>query len=239
LSLSGDVVADVQPEVFFIDPTAGLDKLQTLLELSQRPRIIEGLDIATLHGEASVGSLVCFIDGKPFKSGYRRYRIKTVGGIDDYAMIREVLARRYRYAAIAEELYPDVILIDGGLGHLHAALEAFEHMWTAVETDGGRAARPAMVVSLAKREELVYVQARAQALKLSRNDPALRLLQQVRDEAHRFGQHYHHILRHKQAFDEDVAAGRRPPVKRKTHKPKKGEIVVEEDTSQLEPRSTT
>jgi len=68
-----------------------------------------------------------------------------------------------------------------------------------------------MVVSLAKRDELVYVQARAKPLKLERNNEALRLLQQIRDEAHRFGQHYHHILRRKRAFDEDVAAGRRPP----------------------------
>jgi excinuclease ABC subunit C len=201
----------VQPEVFFIDPAAGLEKLQQLLGLSARPRIVEGIDIATLQGEDSAGSLVCFIDGKPFKSGYRRFKIKTVAGMDDYAMIREVIARRYKYAAVAEELYPDIILIDGGLGQLHAALEAFEHMQRAIETEGQHAAKPAMVVSLAKRDELVYVQARAKPLKLERNNEALRLLQQIRDEAHRFGQHYHHILRRKRAFDEDVAAGRRPP----------------------------
>jgi len=234
LSLSGNVEEDVQPEVFFIDPTAGLEKLQALLELPLRPRIIEGLDIATLHGEASAGSLVCFIDGKPFKNSYRRYRIKTVAGMDDYAMIREVIARRYKYAAIAEELYPDIILIDGGLGQLHAALEAFEHMRRVIEAEGSRAIKPPMVLSLAKREEVVYVQARAKPIKLARNNEALRLLQQIRDEAHRFGQHYHHILRRKQAFDEDVAAGRRPPAK-KARKPKKGEVVVEEDDSQCAP----
>ena len=211
LSLSGSVAEDVQPEVFFIDPAAGLEKLQQLLGLAARPRIVEGIDIATLQGEDSAGSLVCFIDGKPFKSGYRRFRIKTVAGVDDYAMIREVIARRYKYAAVAEELYPDIILIDGGLGQLHAALEAFDHMQRAIETEGQHAAKPAMVVSLAKREELIYVQARAKPLKLERNNEALRLLQQIRDEAHRFGQHYHHILRRKRAFDEDVAAGRRPP----------------------------
>jgi excinuclease ABC subunit C len=234
LSLSGKVDEDVQPEVFFIDPTAGLEKLQALLSLPLRPRIIEGVDIATLHGEASVGSLVCFIDGKPFKNSYRRYRIKTVAGMDDYAMIREVLARRYKYAAIGEELYPDVILIDGGLGHLHAALEAFAHMQKAIEAEGSRAIKPPMVLALAKREELIYVQARTKPIKLARNNEALRLLQQIRDEAHRFGQHYHHILRRKQAFDEDVAAGRRPPTK-KAPKPKKGEVVVEEDDSQGAP----
>ena len=213
LSLSGNVHEDVQPEVFFIDPQVGIDKLQRLLGLPEPPRIIEGLDIATLHGEASVGSLVCFIDGKPYKSGYRRFKIKTVAGVDDYAMIREVIARRYRHAAISEELFPDVILIDGGLGQLHAALEAFERMYEAIEIEGGDAARPPMVVSLAKREEMIYVQAREEPHKLARNNEALRLLQQIRDEAHRFGQHYHHILRRKKAFDEDVNQGRRPPKK--------------------------
>ncbi len=228
LDLSGDVDEDMQPEVFYIDPAEGLERLRTLLELPERPRIIEGLDIATLHGEDSVGSLVCFIDGKPFKGGYRRFKIKTVGGIDDYAMIKEVIARRYRYAAAAEELYPDVILIDGGLGQLHAALEAFEHMRRAIETDGGHAVRPAMVISLAKREELVYAQARSEPLRLPRNDAALRILQYVRDEAHRFGQHYHHILRRKRTFEEELATGRRPPPAKK-RKPKKGEVVLEED----------
>ncbi len=243
LSLSGDVDQDVQPEVFYIDPAAGLEKLGELLDLPEAPRIIEGIDIATLQGEASAGSLVCFIDGKPFKNGYRRYKIKTVDGMDDYAMIREVIARRYKHAAISEELFPDVVLIDGGLGQLHAALQAFEHMHDAVEADGGCAVRPAMVVSLAKREELIHVQARSKPLKLARNNAALRLLQQIRDESHRFGQHYHHILRRKQTFDQDVKAGRRPPkptpgtatTKRKRN-PKKGEVVVEEDLSQLDAR---
>jgi excinuclease ABC subunit C len=248
LSLSGDVQEDVQPEVFFVDPRAGLEKLQRLLDLPEPPRIIEGIDIATLHGEASAGSLVCFIDGKPYKNGYRRFKIKSVAGVDDYAMIREVLARRYRHAAISEELFPAVILIDGGLGQLHAALEAFEHMHHAVETEGGRAARPPMVVALAKREELVYVQARRQPLKLARNHEALRLLQQIRDEAHRFGQHYHHILRRKKTFEEEVRAGRRPPRSKSSgqsaaparavgrgRKPEKGEITLEEDSSQLPP----
>lgn len=201
LSLSGDVKTDVQPEVFYIDPREGLEKLADVLELDAPPRSIEGIDIANLHGGESCGSLVCFVDGRPYKGGYKRFRIKTVEGIDDYAMIREVVTRRYRHAADGEELYPDVILIDGGLGHLHAALAAFADMDL----------RPPMVVSLAKREEEVYVQARSRAIRLPRNNAALRLLQQVRDEAHRFAQHYHHILRRKRTFEEDVAAGRRPP----------------------------
>lgn len=209
LALSGDVERDVQPEVFYIDPRAGLEELQKVLNLSDTPRIIEGIDIATLQGDDSVGSLVCFIDGRPFKGGYKRFRIRSVLGMDDYAMIREVVARRYRHAAIAEELFPDVILIDGGLGQLHAALEAFERLARAIDAEGGPGLKPPMVISLAKREELIYAQARSEPIRLARNNPALRLLQQVRDESHRFGQHYHKLLRSKRAFDKDVAAGRR------------------------------
>ena len=244
LSLSGSVTEDVQPEVFYVDPTVGLEKLQKLLGLEERPRIVEGIDIATLHGEDSVGSLVCFIDGKPFKSGYRRYKIRSVEGVDDYAMIREVIARRYKHAAAAEELFPDVILIDGGLGQLHAALESFARLAKAIENERGRALQPPMVISLAKREEIVYVQAKSAPLRLARNNEALRLLQQVRDESHRFGQHYHHILRRKRTFEEDVKSGRRPPRKsrgaassetKRPRKTKKGEITLEPDESQLPP----
>ncbi len=205
LSLSGTPGEHVQPEVFFVDPGRGLEKLGELLGLEAPPRTIEGIDIATLQGGESVGALVCFIDGRPFKNGYRRFRIKNVQGVDDYAMIREVIARRYRYAAEGEELYPDVILIDGGLGQLHAALDAFGEM------DAEVCRGPSMVVSLAKREEEIYVQAKSKPVRLPRNHEALRLLQQIRDEAHRFAQHYHHLLRRKKTFDDDAAAGRRPP----------------------------
>ncbi len=211
LNTAGDVQDDVQPEVFYIDPAAGLERLGKLLALPETPRIIEGIDIATLHGESSVGSLVCFIDGRPFKNGYRRFKIRTVSGVDDYAMIREVIARRYKHAANATELFPDVILIDGGLGQLHAALEAFDHLAKAIELETGAGVKPPMVISLAKREELVYTQAKREPLRLPRNDDALRLLQHVRDEAHRFSQHYHHILRRKRTFDEELKAGKRPP----------------------------
>ena len=205
LALVGDTETDVQPEVFFVDPREGLEKLADLLELENPPRRIECIDIANLQGEESVGSVVCFIDGKPFKSGYKRFRINSVDGQDDYAMIKEVVRRRYRYAADGEELYPDVIQIDGGLGQLHAALEAL----------GELDIQPPMVIALAKREEEVYIQAKAKPVRLRRNNPALRILQFARDEAHRFAQHYHHILRRKKTFDEDIKAGRHLPKSRK------------------------
>ncbi len=194
LSLSGSPDDNVQPEVFFVDPREGLERLGKILELENPLRSIECIDIAHLQGDESVGALVCFIDGRPYKSGYKRFRIKTVEGQDDYAMIREVLLRRYRYAAGGEELYPDLILIDGGLGHLHAALNAFSDLIV----------RPPMVLALAKKKEELFIQARSKPLILPRNDPALRLLQHARDEAHRFAQNYHHLLRSKKLFQDDV-----------------------------------
>jgi excinuclease ABC subunit C len=220
LRLSGDADTDVQPEVFYVDPARGLERMVKVLGLEQAPRIIEGIDIANLQGDEAVGSLVCFIDGKPFKSGYKRFKIRSVAGQDDYAMIREVVQRRYRRAAGGEEMYPDVILIDGGLGQLHAAMEACDEAIV----------KPPMIVSLAKREEEIYTQARQQAIRLPRNDPALRVFQQVRDEAHRFAQHYHHILRSKRQFDEDIQAGKRPP-----KRPRSGKRRIRD--TQVEPPS--
>ena len=187
----GAVDEHVQPELFQINPAEGLEKLGTLLDLTNPIRVVEGIDIAHIQGQETVGSLVCFIDGRPFKKGYRRFRIKEVSGIDDYASIREVVRRRYRRAGTHEELYPDVILIDGGLGQLHAALEAFENM----------AVKPPRVISLAKKDEVIYLQHKNEPLRLTRHHPTLRLLQYIRDEAHRFAQHYFHILRDKRAYN--------------------------------------
>src|SRR5206468_6051051 len=126
LGLRGEVERDVQPEVFPIDPKKGLRGLQKVLGLSQTPRTIEGIDIAHLGGDDTVASLVHFIDGLPFKPGYRRYRIKSVHGVDDFAAIREVISRRFRRLPGKEEVYPDVLLIDGGAGQLNAAREALQ-----------------------------------------------------------------------------------------------------------------
>ncbi len=192
LGQRGNVERDVQPEVFPIDPKKGLAGLRKVLGLSQTPRTIEGVDIAHLGGTDTVASLVSFIDGLPFKPGYRRFRIKSVQGIDDFASIREVVTRRYRDAGLRrsgeeEQVFPDILLIDGGKGQLNAAQDAFAVL--GVE--------PPCLISLAKREEEIYRPGEAEPLRLSRHAAALRLLQYVRDEAHRFAQHYHHLLRRK------------------------------------------
>jgi len=171
-----------------------LKSLQKTLAMEEPLRCIECIDIAHLKGGETVGSKVCFIDGRPFKAEYRRYRIRSVeGGNDDYASIREVVSRRYREAGSGQELYPDLIIIDGGLGQLHAALEAFQQLDV----------KPPMVISLAKKEELIFVQERTEPIRLGRENPGLRLCQALRDEAHRFAQHYHHILRRKKTLEED------------------------------------
>jgi excinuclease ABC subunit C len=182
---------NVQPEVFAADPTEALIKLRELLQSSEPVRIIEGIDVANISGKEAVGSLVKFIDGKPFKSGYRRFKIKTVKGIDDYAMIAEVVKRRYKYALRGEELWPDLVLIDGGLGHLRAAEKALREMKAPDIT----------IASIAKKEEDIYLQGKNKPLKLSAHSPVRKLLQYVRDEAHRFAQHYHHILRGKKMLN--------------------------------------
>jgi excinuclease ABC subunit C len=193
LNLRGELDTHVQPEVFYIDPKKGLGGLEKVLNLAQTPRTIEGVDIAHLGGDESVGALVQFIDGVPFKPGYRRFRIRTVQGVDDYSAIREVVSRRFRRVREQEEVMPDILLIDGGRGQLSAALEVLD----AIDL------RPAAVISLAKENEAIYRPNETEPLRLSRHAYALRLLQYVRDEAHRFAQHYHHILRKKRTMPDE------------------------------------
>ena len=184
---------DWQPEitVFAGDPQVGTRSLARTLGLDRPIRCMEAIDIAHLGGSETVASKVCFIDGRPFKDAYRRYRIETAGN-DDYRAIREAVSRRYREAGTGAELFPDVILIDGGLGQLHAALEAFAELGS----------QPPMVISLAKKEELIFVQRESEPIRLARNNAGLRLCQAIRDEAHRFAQRYHHILRRRSTLGE-------------------------------------
>ena len=190
LDKRGALKTHVQPEVFPIDPKKGLIGLQKVLHLPETPRTIEGVDIAHTAGTETVASVVQFIDGLPFKPGYKRMRIRSVQGVDDFASIHEAVARRFAHLRDDLMAMPDILLIDGGKGQLGAAL-------AAIAASGGE---PPLVLSLAKREELVFVMNVEEPLKLSRHSYALRLLQYVRDEAHRFAQHYHHILRKRSTF---------------------------------------
>ena len=187
----GELDTHAQPEVFYIDPKKGLAGLRKVLGLSKVPRTIEGVDIAHLGGGQTVASLVKFIDGLPFKPGYRRFKIQNVKGIDDFRSIHEVVSRRFKRLHDEQDAFPDILLIDGGKGQLSAAVSAFESLQI----------EPPILLSLAKKNEEIYRPGISEPLVLSRHSYALRLLQYVRDESHRFAQYYHHILRSKSSFE--------------------------------------
>jgi excinuclease ABC subunit C len=199
LNLRGDLESHAQPEVFYTDPRKGLAGLKKVLGLAEIPRRIEGLDIAHLQGSDTVASLVQFIDGLPFKPGYKRFRIQTVEGVDDFASMREVVTRRFRRLSDEGEAFPDLLLIDGGKGQLNAVMETFQLLNIT----------PPTTVSLAKREEEIFVPGEPEPIRLSRHSWALRLLQYVRDEAHRFAQHYHHMLRRRSSLGEAATKKRK------------------------------
>ena len=188
----GRLETHVQPEVFPIDPKRGLAGLRKVLHLEHTPRTIEGVDIAHTGGTDTVASVVRFIDGLPFKPGYKRMRIRGVQGPDDTASIHEAVSRRFQHIQQDDETPPDILLIDGGRGQLNAALAALALLGIHTQK----------VISLAKQEELVFTPDAEEPLRLSRHSFALRLLQYVRDESHRFAQHYHHLLRRRSQFGE-------------------------------------
>ncbi len=154
----------------------GLEELQKVLGLPRLPLRIEGFDIAHVDGTHPVASAVSFLNGRPDKSNYRRFRMRTLGGaIDDFAAMREVAARRYTRLINEELPLPDLILIDGGKGQVSSVVQVLE----ALELD-------VPVVGLAKREEELYLPRRPDAIRLPAGSEPLRILQAVRDEAHRF-----------------------------------------------------
>ena len=175
--------------IFAIRPDDSIRALKKALSVSTDLRCIEAFDIAHLQGTETVASKVCFVDGRPHKEGYRRFKIKTATN-DDYMAMREVISRRYRAAGDGLELYPDLIVIDGGKGQLNAAMEGLSVLDK----------KPPLVISLAKKEELIYLTTQKEPIKLGRNNLGLKLVQAIRDESHRFAQHYHHLLRKKRVL---------------------------------------
>ncbi len=164
------------------DPT--LVELQERLGLQNIPRTIECFDISN-HGEDyAVGSMSYMVDGKPHTSGYRKFKIKTVRGRDDFAMINEIVKRRYLRLKEEKSKMPDLVLIDGGRGQLNAALEALHAIGVDIPC-----------VSLAKENEEVYQPKTSKPLVMAKTNPALKVLQHARDEAHRFGVAYNRAIR--------------------------------------------
>jgi len=164
-----------------------ITELKNALGLKVLPARIEAFDISNIHGKEAVGSMVSFFSGKPQKDEYRKFRIKYTSGIDDYAMIKEVIRRRYTRLLKESGSLPDLILIDGGKGHLKAARDELRKI--------GPLNIP--LVSIAKAKEDVYVEGKRKPLGLSRSSPALKLIMRIRDEAHRFAISYHKLLRRK------------------------------------------
>jgi len=177
-----------------------VDELGEALGLSARPWRIEAYDISNLQGQEATGSMVVFVGGRPRRDAYRKFRVRISGKPDDYAMMAEVLRRRLRHGlaeisdpSVARGRFsdlPDLILVDGGKGQLGVA----ERALAEVDLSGIE------VAALAKREELVYVPGRADPIRLPRGSPALKLLQGIRDEAHRFAITYHRTLREKRTL---------------------------------------
>ena len=164
---------------------AAAEDLQKVLKLDRYPEVIIGFDNSNLLGTLAVSSLVTFRDGRPDRDHYRRFRIRTVEGADDFATMAEVLRRHFSRLMAEKRPFPDLVLIDGGRGQLDAAIRALAEMRC-----------PALpVIGLAKREEEIYIPGLETPLKLDRHSPALRLLQAVRDESHRFAITFHRELR--------------------------------------------
>lgn len=173
------------PEMRREDAAAGVDELQGVLGLAVPPRVIEGYDISTISGTLAVGSLICFHDGLPQRSRYRRFRIRTVAGSGDPAMIGEVVRRRFERNKAEGRAAPDLILVDGGITQVRAARAAL--------ADSGFDG--VAVAGLAKRFEEIVVDDGGPPRRLSRDSKALQVLQRLRDEAHRFALAYHRLLR--------------------------------------------
>jgi excinuclease ABC subunit C len=167
-----------------------LDALAEVLGLGEAPYRIECFDISNIHGTDSVASMVVWENGKPKPSDYRIFNIKSVTGPDDFASMAEAVTRRYRRVLAEGRRLPDLVLIDGGPGQLGAAVRA-----AAAE---GLPTLP--MVSLAKREEEIFLQGQGEPVRLDRSSPALQLLQRIRDEAHRFGIKRHRAKRAKRTI---------------------------------------
>jgi excinuclease ABC subunit C len=170
---------------------APLMEIKKIFNLKSIPERIEGFDISNIGGEEAVGSLVVFENGRPQKNDYRKYKIKTVAGPNDVASLQEVIRRRYKRILEEKKDFPDLILVDGGKGQLNAARGALEEL--------GVGNLP--IVSLAKKEEIIFAPDRKKGISLERTSPALKLFQNIRDEAHRFAISFHRLRREKRSFE--------------------------------------
>lgn len=169
---------------------ADIDKVETLknkLILQDPPIVIECFDISHLSGTSVAGSMVQFRNGKPDKNNYRRFKIRSVEGIDDFAAIAEVVRRRYIRLKNEDLEFPNLIIIDGGRGQLNFALQELEKLNLKVP-----------IISIAKQFEEIFIPGKIEPIRLSKKDKALQFIQEIRNEAHRFAIKYNQFLRKKE-----------------------------------------
>jgi excinuclease ABC subunit C len=173
------------------------EALQDALTLEELPRRIECFDISHIQGAETVASMVVWEDGAMKKSDYRKFQVKTITGVDDFASMREVIQRRYKRLQEDKKPFPSLILIDGGLGQLHAAYAALEEIGVTLQP----------LASIAKREEIIYVYGQEhEPVVLDRRSPVLHLMQKIRDESHRFAVTYHRKRRQMRDRDSELLA---------------------------------
>ena len=172
-------------------PMDQIDELRYILNMKRRPRRIEAFDISNISGKEAVGSMVSFYKGTPDKKNYRKYKIRTVTKIDDYKMMREVVHRRYRRQLDEKRQLPDLIIIDGGRGHLSGAIKELKAL--------GIEHIPA--IGIAKEFEHVYVPGKPLPVILPKDSSVLQLIRRIRDEAHRFARKFHVYLRRKRLLE--------------------------------------
>jgi excinuclease ABC subunit C len=171
------------------------EALQDALTLEELPRRIECFDISHIQGAETVASMVVWEEGAMKKSDYRKFQVKTVTGVDDFASMREVIQRRYKRLQDDKKPFPSLILIDGGLGQLHAAYAALEEIGVTLQP----------LASIAKREEIIYVYGQEhEPVVLDRRSPVLHLMQKIRDESHRFAVTYHRKRRQMRDRDSEL-----------------------------------
>jgi excinuclease ABC subunit C len=174
-------------EITFFGDRSKVEALQHQLNLQEPPQVIECFDISHLSGTSMVGSMVQYRNGKSDKSNYRRFRIRSVEGIDDVAAIAEVVRRRYRRLQLEHAPLPQLIIIDGGVGQLNSAVHELESIGVKIP-----------LISIAKHFEELYFPGQPQPLRLGKKEKALLFIREIRDEAHRFAIAYNRLLRKKE-----------------------------------------
>jgi excinuclease ABC subunit C len=179
-----EALSTIKEDSVSYKPLGEIDELRRVLGIDKPLEVIEAFDVSNIMGKEAVGSMVYFYKGRPKKSEYRKFKISTVSGIDDYAMMREIVGRRYSRLSEEGRALPDLILIDGGKGHLAAALGELEKLHLS----------DVPAIGIAKEFEHIYTKDKKEPIVLPKESKALHLLERVRDEAHRFAITYHKSL---------------------------------------------